>query len=235
MCRIPQRVRCRPFHGRLRRQYETVYEVNRGRRLGARPVPVTLDPRRSDVQFRCAARHVRSRVPATLVEVGDSRFLVDCGMHQGGDKELPSTSSRSPSIPGRSTSSCSPTRISTTRAGLPRLVKQGFSEAHIRHSGHLRPGGDHAARLGVHPGDGGRVADPQSAARGPQSGSEPLYDQDDARRAIALLKPVEYSTAHPARSRRDGHLPRRRPHPGLGLSRLGAGRGRREGQGPLQR
>ena len=37
------------------------------------------------IQVCGAAREVTGS--CYLVEVGDTRFLVDCGMHQGGDKE----------------------------------------------------------------------------------------------------------------------------------------------------
>ena len=79
------------------------------------------------------------------------------------------------------------------------------------------------------------MADPQGPAGRP-AGVEPLYDQDDARKTIPLLKPVDYGKPTGVGSRRDacvfhdaGHI--------LGSAFLelqleGAGR---EGQGALQR
>ena len=66
-----------------------------------------------------------------LVEVGQTRFLVDCGMHQGGDEEEALNFDRFPFEPPASTSCCSPTPTSTTRAGIPRLVKKGFVRPYL--------------------------------------------------------------------------------------------------------
>ena len=57
----------------------------------------------------------------------------------------------------------------------------------------------------------------RKARRAGRRGVEPLYDQDDARKTIPLLKPVDYGKPQGVGSRRDRGLPRRRAHPGLGL------------------
>ncbi len=61
-----------------------------------------------------------------LVETGKSRFLVDCGMFQGGGRKRPEeTPGSSRWSPPRSTSCSAPTPTSTTRAAS-KLVKEGF-------------------------------------------------------------------------------------------------------------
>ena len=104
------------------------------------------------IQVCGAAREVTGS--CYVVGVGDTRFLVDCGMHQGGDKEFMQNFDPFPFDP-RAIDFVVLTHAHIDHSGrLPRLVKAGYDEPHLRDLRHLRPGGDHAARLGLHPRDG---------------------------------------------------------------------------------
>ena len=111
-----------------------------------------------------------------VVEVGQTRFLVDCGMHQGGEKEEALNFAPFAFDP-REIAFVLLTHAHIDHSGrLPAAGAGGFLRPHLRHPAHLRPGRDHAARLGLHPGDGSRVAHPQGPAGRP-------------RRARAALRP----------------------------------------------
>jgi metallo-beta-lactamase family protein len=128
-----------------------------------------------------------------LVEVGETRFLVDCGMHQGGDKEFARNFEPFPFDP-RSLDFVVVTHAHIDHSGrLPRLVKQGFKNPIC-----CTPATCDLVEIMLL--DSAYIQEMEAewqtrkAQRAGRRAVEPLYDQDDARRAIALLKPVEYET-----------------------------------------
>ncbi len=131
------------------------------------------------IQVCGAAREVTGS--CYVVEVGDTRFLVDCGMHQGGDKEEALNFEPFPFDP-REIDFVLLTHAHIDHSGrLPRLVQGRLRRTHLRHGGHLRPGGDHAARLGLHPGDGGGVAH----AQGPPGRADGRWSRSTTRKTPA--------------------------------------------------
>ena len=128
-----------------------------------------------------------------VVEVGKTRFLVDCGMHQGGDKEEALNFAPFAYDP-REIAFVLLTHAHIDHSGrLPRLVKAGFSGPIYATS----PTCDLAEIMLL---DSAYIQEMEAewrtrkARRAGRSGPEPLYTQDDARKAIGLLKPVDYST-----------------------------------------
>ncbi len=105
------------------------------------------------LQVLGAAREVTGS--CYLVEVGQTRFLVDCGMHQGGDDEEALNFEPFPFEPS-GLDFMLLTHAHIDHSGLiPRLVKKGFRKPIYHDGAYERSRGDHAPRLGLHPGDGG--------------------------------------------------------------------------------
>lgn len=129
-----------------------------------------------------------------LVEVGDTRFLVDCGMHQGGDREEGLNFERFPFDPDE-LDFVILTHAHIDHSGrLPRLVKRGFS-APIYTTSATR---DLAEIMLL---DSAYIQEMEAewrtrkARRAGRKSAEPLYTQDDARKTIPLLKRVDYRTS----------------------------------------
>jgi metallo-beta-lactamase family protein len=128
-----------------------------------------------------------------VVEVGQTRFLVDCGMHQGGDKEEALNFAPFPYDPAE-IAFVLLTHAHIDHSGrLPRLVRAGYSGPIYATS----PTCDLAEIMLL---DSAYIQEMEAewrtrkASRAGRRGIEPLYTQDDARKTIQLLKPVEYST-----------------------------------------
>jgi metallo-beta-lactamase family protein len=137
-----------------------------------------------------------------IVEVGQTRFLVDCGMHQGGDKEEALNFAPFCFDP-REIAFVLLTHAHIDHSGrLPRLVREGFSGPIYATS----PTCDLAEIMLL---DSAYIQEMEAewrtrkARRAGRRGQEPLYDQEDARKTIRLLRPIEYSTQF-------------RPAPGVG-------------------
>jgi len=127
-----------------------------------------------------------------VVEVGQTRFLVDCGMHQGGDKEEALNFAPFPFDPGE-IAFVLLTHAHIDHSGrLPRLVRAGYSGPIYATS----PTCDLAEIMLL---DSAYIQETEAewrtrkARRAGRQGLEPLYDQEDARKTIRLLKPLEYS------------------------------------------
>ncbi len=133
-----------------------------------------------------------------IVEVGQTRFLVDCGMHQGGEREEALNFEPFPFDP-REIAFVLLTHAHIDHSGrLPRLVREGYSGPIYATSATC----DLAEIMLL---DSAYIQEMEAewrtrkARRAGRRGLEPLYDQDDARRTIRLLKPVDYSAPlHPA-------------------------------------
>lgn len=141
------------------------------------------------IQVCGAAREVTGS--CYVVEVGETRFLVDCGMHQGGDKEFAQNFEPFPFDP-LSLDFVVVTHAHIDHTGrLPRLVKEGFKQPI-----YSTPATCDLVEIMLL--DSAYIQEMEAewqtrkAERAGRSAVQPLYDQDDARRAIALLKPVEY-------------------------------------------
>lgn len=129
-----------------------------------------------------------------LLEVGNTRFLVDCGMHQGGDDEEALNFERFVFEP-RELDFVVLTHAHIDHSGrLPRLVKKGFSgpiyatpptvdlvEIMLLTSAYIQ---EMEAEWQT-----------RKARRAGRKSVEPLYDEGDARKTIPLLKHVEYGNA----------------------------------------
>ena len=127
-----------------------------------------------------------------VVEVGQTRFLVDCGMHQGGEKEEALNFAPFPFDP-EEIAFVLLTHAHIDHSGrLPRLVRAGYSGPIYATS----PTCDLAEIMLL---DSAYIQEMEAewrtrkARRAGRGGPEPLYDQEDARKTIRLLKPVEYS------------------------------------------
>lgn len=141
------------------------------------------------IQVCGAAREVTGS--CYLVEVGETHFLVDCGMHQGGDKEWLLNLEPFCFDP-RSLDFVILTHAHIDHSGLlPRLVKQGFSkpiyatpatsdlvEIMLLDSAYIQ---EMEAEW--------RTRKARRAGRGPTA---PLYTQDDARKTVPLLRQINY-------------------------------------------
>jgi metallo-beta-lactamase family protein len=142
------------------------------------------------IQVCGAAREVTGS--CYVVEVGETRFLVDCGMHQGGDKEFAQNFEPFPFDP-LALDFVVVTHAHIDHSGrLPRLVKQGFKKPI-----YCTPATCDLVEIMLL--DSAYIQEMEAewqtrkAQRAGRPAAEPLYDQDDARRAIALLRPVEYA------------------------------------------
>jgi metallo-beta-lactamase family protein len=128
-----------------------------------------------------------------VVEAGGSRFLVDCGMHQGGDKDEALNFAPFCFDPGE-IDFVLLTHAHIDHSGrLPRLVKAGFSGPIYA----TAPTCDLAEIMLL---DSAYLQEMEAewrtrkARRAGKRGVEPLYDQEDARKTIRMFKPVEYRT-----------------------------------------
>lgn len=128
-----------------------------------------------------------------VVEVGKTRFLVDCGMHQGGDKEEALNFAPFPYDPAE-IDFVVLTHAHIDHSGrLPRLVRAGFSGPIYA----TPPTCDLAAIMLL---DSAYIQEMEAewrtrkARRAGRRAHEPLYTQDDARKTIRLLRPMEYHT-----------------------------------------
>lgn len=126
-----------------------------------------------------------------LVEVGETRFLVDCGMHQGGNKEEALNFERF-SFDPEELDFVLLTHAHIDHSGrLPRLVKQGFAGPIYA----TPPTCDLAEIMLL---DSAYIQEMEAewqtrkARRAGRRGAEPLYTQEDARETIPLLRPVPY-------------------------------------------
>ena len=142
-----------------------------------------------DLQVCGAAREVTGS--CYWVHVGKASFLIDCGMHQGGEKEEALNFAPFLFDPA-AIDFMLLTHAHIDHSGLiPRLVKQGFSkpiyatpatgdlvEIMLLDSAHIQE--SEAEWRG------------RKARRAGHQAVQPLYTQDDARKVPALCRPVEY-------------------------------------------
>lgn len=126
-----------------------------------------------------------------VVEVGSTRFLVDCGMHQGGDREERQNFAPFP-YDLDEIDFVLLTHAHIDHSGrLPRLVREGYDGPIYATS----PTCDLAEIMLL---DSAYIQEMEAewrtrkAKRAGRRDVEPLYTQDDARKTIRLLKPVEY-------------------------------------------
>lgn len=143
------------------------------------------------LQILGAAREVTGS--CYLVEVGKSRFLVDCGMHQGGDKEEALNFAPFPFEPP-SIDFMLLTHAHIDHSGLiPRLVKKGFSSPV-----YATPATDDLVEIMLL--DSAYIQESEAnwrtrkARRAGRKAVEPLYTEADARKAIGLVQSVAYNT-----------------------------------------
>jgi metallo-beta-lactamase family protein len=144
------------------------------------------------LQVTGAAREVTGS--CYVVEVGDTRFLVDCGMHQGGDKEEALNFDPFPFDP-LELDFMLLTHAHIDHSGrIPRLVKKGYAKPIYA----TLPTSDLADIMLL---DSAYIQENEAewrtrkARRAGRRDVAPLYTEDDARRAIGLLKPVDYGAA----------------------------------------
>jgi len=128
-----------------------------------------------------------------VIEVGATRFLVDCGMHQGGGKEERQNFARFPFDP-KKLDFVLLTHAHIDHSGrLPRLVKEGYTGPIYA----TPPTCDLAEIMLL---DSAYIQESEAewrarkARRAGRREAAPLYDQDDARRTIGQLKPVAYGS-----------------------------------------
>lgn len=129
-----------------------------------------------------------------LFEVGDSRFLVDCGMHQGGEKEEALNFQRFPFDPDE-LDFVLLTHAHIDHSGrLPRLVKQGFS-------GPIYATPPTCDLVEIMLLDSAYIQEMEAewqtrkARRAGKRGVDPLYTEEDARKTVPFLRPVDYGAA----------------------------------------
>jgi metallo-beta-lactamase family protein len=141
------------------------------------------------IQVCGAAREVTGS--CYLVGVGDTRFLVDCGMHQGGDKEFMLNFDPFPFDP-RAIEFVVVTHAHIDHTGrLPQLVKAGFKNPIYATSGTC----DLAEIMLL---DSAYIQEMESEWRTRKSqraghGSvEALYGTQDAQNTLPLMRPIEY-------------------------------------------
>ena len=127
-----------------------------------------------------------------LVEVGQTRFLVDCGMHQGGDDEEALNFEPFPFEPS-GLDFMLLTHAHIDHSGLiPRLVKKGFRKPIYM----TAPTSDLVEIMLL---DSAYIQETEAewktrkARRAGRQAADPLYTEADARKAIDLLEPVEYN------------------------------------------
>ena len=126
-----------------------------------------------------------------LLEVGKSRFLVDCGMHQGGRKEDAMNFASFPFDPGELDFMLL-THAHIDHSGrIPRLAKMGFAKPI-----YSTPATKDLAEIMLL--DSAYIQESEAewrtrkARRAGRREVEPLYTQEDARRAIGLFASVPY-------------------------------------------
>ena len=141
------------------------------------------------IQVCGAAREVTGS--CYLVEVGDVHFLVDCGMHQGGDRQWMQNLEPFCFDP-HGIDFVILTHAHIDHSGLlPRLVKQGFSR-HI----YATPATADLIELMLL--DSAYIQEMEAEWRtrkGRRAGrgeTEPLYTQDDARKTLPLIRDINY-------------------------------------------
>ena len=142
------------------------------------------------VTFLGAAREVTGS--CYLFETGYVRFLVDCGMHQGG-REAPARNRQPFGFDPRTIDFVLLTHAHIDHSGLlPKLMREGFS-------GPIYTTGATADLLGVMLPDSGHIqeVDAARAARRRNSAQDParstaLYTVQDAQNCLTLLRPVGY-------------------------------------------
>jgi len=129
-----------------------------------------------------------------LVQVGDCRFLVDCGMHQGGQREEALNFAPFPYDP-REIDFVVLTHAHIDHSGrLPRLVKAGFSGPI-----YATPATCDLAEIMLL--DSAYIQEMEAewrnrkARRAGRRGVEPLYTENDAREALRLLRPLDYGVS----------------------------------------
>ncbi len=127
-----------------------------------------------------------------VVGVGETRFLVDCGMFQGSTKEFQQNFEPFPFDP-RAIDFVVLTHAHIDHSGrLPRLVKEGF-DGPI----YATPATCDLAEIMLL--DSAYIQEMESewrtrkAERAGREAVEPLYDQDDAKQTLPLFKPAKYS------------------------------------------
>jgi metallo-beta-lactamase family protein len=142
-----------------------------------------------DLQVCGAAREVTGS--CYLLDVAGTRFLVDCGMHQGGEKEellnfIPFA------FDPAEISFLIVTHAHIDHVGLiPRLVAEGFA-------GPIYATPSTCDLAGIMLLDSAHIQEMEAewrqrkGQRAGRGGTKPLYTQDDARRAARLFKSVEY-------------------------------------------
>ncbi|MBN8716950.1 MAG: MBL fold metallo-hydrolase [Xanthomonadales bacterium] len=161
--------------------------------------------------FLGAAREVTGS--CFLVETADTRFLVDCGMVQGG-REAPARNRKPFGFDPRSIDFVLLTHAHIDHSGLlPKLTRQGFAgpiyctsatadllEVMLPDSAHIQEG------------DVGRAKRNNKSAHDRGAASTPLYTMQDARDCLRQVRPIAYDqelTPHPAvrcRFRDAGHI-----------------------------
>jgi metallo-beta-lactamase family protein len=128
----------------------------------------------------------------TLVEVGGSSFLVDCGMFQG-PREIRSRNWDPFPVDPRTIESVLLTHAHLDHCGyLPALVRDGFS-------GPVYCSPNTADLVPIILRDSAKLQEEDTAWARKKGFSRhadprPLYGSDDAERAIALLRPIEFDT-----------------------------------------
>ncbi len=142
-----------------------------------------------DLQVCGAAREVTGS--CYWMHVGQASFLVDCGMHQGGDKEEALNFAPFLFDPARLDFMLL-THAHIDHSGLiPRLVKEGFS-------GPIYTTAATCDLVEIMLLDSAHIQEMESewrerkARRAGHRAAEPLYTQDDARQVPRLCKAVEY-------------------------------------------
>ena len=142
-----------------------------------------------DLQVCGAAREVTGS--CYWIHVGKASFLIDCGMHQGGEKEEALNSAPFLFDPA-AIDFMLLTHAHIDHSGLiPRLVREGFAgpiyatsatcdlvEIMLLDSAHIQEGEAEWRE--------------RKARRAGHQAVQPLYTQDDARKVPALCRPVEY-------------------------------------------
>ncbi len=126
-----------------------------------------------------------------LVEVGDVHFLVDCGMHQGGDRQWMQNLQPFCFDP-HALDFVVLTHAHIDHSGLlPRLVSQGFSK-HI----YATPATGDLIELMLL--DSAYIQEMEAewrtrkARRAGRGASDPLYTQEDARKTLPLIRGINY-------------------------------------------
>ncbi|NCC24182.1 MAG: MBL fold metallo-hydrolase [Deltaproteobacteria bacterium] len=149
------------------------------------------------IRFMGAARTVTGS--CFLLDAGGVRFAVDCGMHQG-NKEIESRNlNRTEFFDPTELSFILMTHAHIDHSGLlPKMVREGFSNPVYT----TEPTRD---LLEIMLADSAHIQEMEARwennrrAKHGKAPVEPLYDQEDAMRAVALLKSVSYyETFEPA-------------------------------------